>query len=332
MTYRTRVSALIVIILLIALSGCSKPSTQLAQPQFNYPPMAKANATFPEPDPIHNKKEFMKVVAGSGLSKDSKTISALFRNAIEIDATVSGANLKPGESKIGGMPDLPKGSKWPDYKGKPLPFIAQFRMVDVAKYDKETLLPKTGMLYFFYDAQEQPFGYDISDKGKWKVIYYAGKSGLVTMKPPVLLPAEYQFRQCNLSFTCKDTFPSADTPFIQNLTIKSELKDLIYAWGQESDIGGYQLLGYPAEVQNEMYSECQLVTNGINCGGSEGYNDPRVESLLKGATDWQLLLQVSSDETEGRMWGDDGYIYFWITKDDLKKRDFSKVWLILQCG
>lgn len=31
------------------------------------------------------------------------------------------------------------------------------------------------------------------------------------------------------------------------------------------------------------------------------------------------------------MWGDCGRVYFWIQQDDLKKRKFGNVWLILQC-
>ena len=32
------------------------------------------------------------------------------------------------------------------------------------------------------------------------------------------------------------------------------------------------------------------------------------------------------------MFGDCGYIYFWIRKEDLAARRFDKCWLILQCG
>ena len=48
--------------------------------------------------------------------------------------------------------------------------------------------------------------------------------------------------------------------------------------------------------------------------------------------DWRLLLQIDSDENCEMMWGDVGRIYFWIKTEDLKNRDFEKVWLILQCG
>jgi len=298
--------------------------------------LKKSAAQFEKlPDRITNKQEFMKAVADSGLSKESKTISALFRNAIEISITPTDkSKLKTDESKIGGVPDLPRGMKWPDYQGKPLSFIAQFRLADIAKYDKDSLLPKTGMLYFFYDAEEQPGGFEIADKGKWKVIYDATGTSLVTLKPPVTLAAEYQFKPLALTFASKDTFPSEYTPFVKDLSIKPQLTNIIWILQDNrlkgSDNYGSHLLGHPDEVQNDMYEECQLASNGVYCGGPEGYNDPRTKSLIKGATNWQLLLQVGS--YDDMMWGDMGVIYFWITKNDLKKHDFNKVWVIMQCG
>ena len=65
-------------------------------------------------------------------------------------------------SKIGGKPDVPKDFKWPVYEGKdfedirkerPLSFIIQINLKDVAPYDKEELLPKQGILSFFYEMR-----------------------------------------------------------------------------------------------------------------------------------------------------------------------------------
>jgi uncharacterized protein YwqG len=81
-----------------------------------------------------------------------------------------------------------------------------------------------------------------------------------------------------------------------------------------------------------MQLECQLASNGIYTGDSSRYNAPKAKQLEKGAGDWQLLLQIDSDaKVLGTMWGDVGRVYFWIREQDLKKRDFSNVWLILQC-
>ena len=69
--------------------------------------------------------------------------------------------LDIGTSKLFGTPDIFEGFVWPtilvndeEYK---LTFIGQINLKEVNKYDKEGLLPKTGMLYFFYDLDEMPF-------------------------------------------------------------------------------------------------------------------------------------------------------------------------------
>ncbi|NOT29697.1 MAG: DUF1963 domain-containing protein [Planctomycetes bacterium] len=81
-----------------------------------------------------------------------------------------------------------------------------------------------------------------------------------------------------------------------------------------------------------MELECQLVTNGVYCGDSSGYQEPRAKELEAGQTEWRLLLQLDSDERAKMMWGDAGRLYFWIRESDLCEHDFDKAWLILQCS
>lgn len=95
----------------------------------------------------------------------------------------------------------------------------------------------------------------------------------------------------------------------------------------------HQMMGYPSPVQNTgMELECQLASNGIYIGNPEGYRDPRRAELEPSAPAWKLLLQLDTDDDTGMMWGDVGTLYFWIREQDARCRDFSKVWMILQCG
>jgi len=63
-------------------------------------------------------------------------------------------------SYFGGYPTLPKNFKWPTaiYEGKEvqLPFLAQLNLADLNEIQEE--LPKTGILYFFYDITFEDFG------------------------------------------------------------------------------------------------------------------------------------------------------------------------------
>ena len=75
--------------------------------------------------------------------------------------------LGVGTSHLGGTPDFAPGMSWPDCKGVPMAFLGQIRMSDVAAYDHDARLPHSGMLYFFYEAQEQTWGFDPKDQGNW---------------------------------------------------------------------------------------------------------------------------------------------------------------------
>jgi uncharacterized protein YwqG len=94
----------------------------------------------------------------------------------------------------------------------------------------------------------------------------------------------------------------------------------------------HQLLGHSNNIQGDMQLEAQLVTNGLYCGDERGYQDPRRRALEKGADQWQLLLQLDSDDGAKMMWGDAGMLYFWIRRDDLRAGRFDKVWMAFQCG
>ncbi len=69
----------------------------------------------------------------------------------------------------------------------------------------------------------------------------------------------------------------------------------------------HRLLGYPDDIQEDMHRD-----------------------LAGDLSAWQLLFQMDSDSVPNTEWGDTGRIYYWIREQDLAKRDFSKVELILQ--
>jgi uncharacterized protein YwqG len=85
-----------------------------------------------------------------------------------------------------------------------------------------------------------------------------------------------------------------------------------------------------------MEEECEACTRGFRQGNPEDYkmiSDAEKADITDKAKDWMLLFQMSTIEFEDYelMFGDCGSIYFWIRKEDLKERNFDKVWLVLQC-
>jgi len=106
---------------------------------------------------------------------DSKfdQIKPLIRDQISLHLTPSAeSSFVEGESKIGGMPDLPSTISWPkNLKGNSLSFIGQINLTDLSKVYLSNLLPLQGTLYFFYSAEQEAWGFDPNDKDQFSVIY-----------------------------------------------------------------------------------------------------------------------------------------------------------------
>lgn len=71
-----------------------------------------------------------------------------------------GQDTQIGESKLGGIPDLPLDFQWPTYDRSPIDFLLQVNVTQASALDETGLLPKSGLLSFFYDLKEQPWGFD----------------------------------------------------------------------------------------------------------------------------------------------------------------------------
>lgn len=238
--------------------------------------------------------------------------------------------------RIGGLPDLPDASLWPTHDGKHLAFLMQINLEELHGLLPDAGLPEKGMLYFFCEAVEPPWGFDPKDKGRSRVLYVDTLPQDAAQPDfPTDLPKEGRFQERPLAGTKSDSVPE-----LPSLHAFSKLpmadKRKVAEWDHElrTRTGpSHQLAGLPKEIQGDMRLECQLASNGIYCGDKDGgANDPRAKALAPGANDWCLLLQIDSDDAAGMMWGDAGMLYFWIKEDDLKNRRFENAWMILQCN
>lgn len=96
--------------------------------------------------------------------------------SIRLKTAKADEKLPIGTSKIFGNPDAWDSFEWPaieqDGELYDLTFMCQINCADAAQFDADGLLPKTGMLYFFYDLDEMPWSPD--NKSAAKVLYYGG--------------------------------------------------------------------------------------------------------------------------------------------------------------
>lgn len=285
--------------------------------------------------------EVLELVRHAGLSRRADELGAQLQASIRIEAdTAPEAEIGRGASKFGGTPDLPAGTQWPELEGRPLAFIGQLRLSDIAPYDADGLLPHSGVLSFFYDASEQPWGFQVSDWGGWRVLYHEVDPALLEPRPaPPDLGSEDTLRPCTLRFSRDVTLPPFRSLQVDALGLSDEergayvdleLRLIPEARGGER-VPVHRMLGHGDAIQGDMQLECQTVSHGLDAGTMDDYRHPLVEELKKEVMGWKLLLQVDSDDAPGWMWGDSGRIYYWIHMDALLARDFDNAWVVLQC-
>lgn len=268
----------------------------------------------------------------AGLKHHWQKFEPLLRSEIAIQPeNVVDTEIKVGQSKIGGQPDLPKNQIWfKDNNGKSLSFLAQINLSETRAFDKTNQLPTTGLLYFFYSAEQEAWGFDPNDKDKFKVFYFNGDVvDLIRTDFPFDLPEHARYKSCKLSFGNSVSIPNWESEVVNGM-LSSEEQDAYLKLTVEGEIT--KLLGHSDNIQGTMEEECQLVSNGLYCGDPSGYNDPRAAELSKDADQWILLFQMDSIDKAGMMWGDVGRVYFWIKREDLEKKNFNKSWFILQCS
>jgi uncharacterized protein YwqG len=249
----------------------------------------------------------------------------------------------PGDSKLGGRPDLPMDALWPKRLGYPLAFLGQVRLSQMpVEVLQHWSLAQRGRLWFWYDTATEPWGFDPADKGAFQVTFVADESPVEPRGWPAFPPGAIKgephwpfepFKECALS---ADPGLAIDyevlAPLLENEW--DALETLRTHFQGEQGKGIHRLLGHPDEVQGHMRRECQLVSNGIYLGEPIAPKDQaRADALAPGAKDWTLLLQIDTDENgPGWMWGDVGCLYFWVRREEMKANDFSGVWGVLQCG
>jgi uncharacterized protein YwqG len=266
------------------------------------------------------------------LTRISDQVVGLLRHAISIKTQPidNKADIPVGASKFGGLPDLPSLLRWPEWQERPLPFLAQIRLSDIAPLDYANELPHSGMLYFFFD--EEALETYPPTRESWHVIY-ANSNFAYPQHLPVSSEELRIYPTCSLEFSNRLTLPPFESRYLENLGLSYnafernappeqrkeadayiELEQQLEAF-YENETLHHQLLGHPFQIQGDLLWECQQDT---------GYaGDP---------TDWRLLLQIDTDDDAGVMWGDVGILYFYIPQQALAARDFSQVHLIMQCS
>jgi uncharacterized protein YwqG len=238
--------------------------------------------------------------------------------------------LPTGASKIGGAPDLPSPDAWPIWKSRPLSFLAQLNLADLAPFACCDVLPRSGLLQFFYVEDQSTWGFDPADRGSWAVRFEPDPGPLDRVHGAALV-----YSACRLQFVEVMSAPPWESADVAALGLSDVERDsYLHAVDdlerRAPDEPMHQVLGQPRAVQGDMQLECQLVSHGLYCGDASGYTSAAAAALQAGAVDWRLLLQLESDDAADMMWGDLGALYFWMTTGAMAGRRFDEAWMICQ--
>lgn len=280
---------------------------------------------------VVDRDEFLRRLGASGLPAQAAALVGLLEPSIRLRRQPArDAGIAIGATKLGGLPDLPPGVAWPSFRGVPQSFIVQIDLADVAGLAGTDVLPPSGLLSVFFDA-EQTWGSEPEDRGAWKVMYTEAGRPLERTPFPAELPEHARFNASALRPEVELTLAAYDAVEVGVAGIDVDDRGVSALFDDVHDAapGGehiHRLLGHPEPVQGgRMALDAHLTASGDRGDGASA------KQARAAAASWRLLLQIDSDDHAGMMWGDSGRIYFWIRREDLARRDFDGVWCILQC-
>lgn len=298
-----------------------------------------------------NEAEIRQAILDTAFAESVDVLMAGGQPALRLHAErVSLDDLAPGASRLGGVPDLPPGRFWPSNGDWPLEMIAQINLADAADCFRLPDLPATGWLVFFYeDDKFTPFQKNRPEGWRpWQIIHFDGAAGdLVRQEPPARPPRKRSwigqllfgplkphlyYEPCAVRFEQK--FQLVDDEEAPDRTdVDYEDKDSWLAYekmwefiGHWGDKTQHSFRGNANPVQGPMRREAEETARAL------GLLEASSESPEESKSAWELLLEIDTDEAgPGWMWGDGGRLYFWIRRQDLATRDFSKACCVMQC-
>lgn len=302
--------------------------------------------------------QIRRTILASPFAAHVETLMAGGQPALRLHAErIALDELALGASRLGGVPDLPPGTIWPCNGEWPLEMIAQINLSDAAGCFHLPDLPANGWLVFFYeDHKFTPF--TRSRPEGWRpcqIIYFDGAvDGLVRLDPPPRPPRKrgwigrllfgppkphLHYEPCTIRLERKfQLVHDEDEEASDRADVGGEdearwlahekMWESIGHWslGDRSGEPRHSLRGNASPIQGPMRREAEETARDLGLLETGG------DSAEERQSDWELLLEIDSDEDgPGWMWGDVGRLYFWIRRQDLAVRDFSKVSSIEQC-
>jgi uncharacterized protein (TIGR02996 family) len=222
-----------------------------------------------------------------------------------------GNPLPCGTSKIGGLPDLPPDTEWPESENGPCAFVAQWNLAELASSPVCQSLPQTGLLSFFIDLL--PYVEDSGD-GETKVIYSPDLDELVEREPDEERVEENALQECRVEFAEWLTIPDYRSPIFNRLKMTDEQR--------------YQYADFIFDVYQNLKTGIPKGTHKVLGHAMPIQDDPAPH----GQKGYQLLCEFGPDEDAMLEACDGGTWYFLQKTSQLRKKKFDDLSMEFQTG
>jgi hypothetical protein len=282
-----------------------------------------------KPPSSAQKDRFIKFVRLASWTQKENMVD-LVRPAIALrPANIPADTLPTGVSRYGGRPDLPPDWAWPEFEGRPMAFLGQFDLGLAAGLAPDTLWPARGWLYFFaWFPQPSASGkFPIRKKpAEYRVLWFDGSRGMLRPRDyPDRLPPDLRFQPAYLQPATAFGLPGWNDWRIERLGLPerdlNRLADFSGVYGVEED----HLFGYAYPLRSHPGWDWSAAYLGLD---PDSLSPVQRQELQYLRADFVHLLSFELNPTFPSL--GTARAYWGIRRQDLVRKDFSKVMLVLQ--
>jgi uncharacterized protein YwqG len=278
------------------------------------------------------------------LPADLEPLRASIEGAIAPSIVLSPADRdESARTRFGGAPLLAPGVEWPRSDRGPLSFLGQLDFRELRGFGGDGLvLPSDGVLTFFYDVEEQPWGYEPSHASGWALRYAPDSASAIDVENP----------GGAIPFDEEPLVPSAapSLPWPGDLALRSfgggehpeqaswarAYRELVETFAAANApplaIGPsrQQVCGHAQWLDGDGRLTAELASSGVSADRGR-YRPSDLRRAENGASEWQLLWQLEPHD-DRFTWVDLGTLYVLIRRADLAARRFDRAWVVFQAG
>ena len=240
-------------------------------------------------------------------------LESLGRNSIQLKIARK-ETYKLGATRFGGKPDVPPDFVWPTYEGESYDHVVKDRPLTSWLSSTVRRWPSLTKSIFCPIMACSPSSMKRipsagamipKNQGCARVYWFEDMSALSAADFPADMGEDFKFPMVKIKLNAKTSYPSWQD-FSEMFPDEKDDDAFNKAWEEltgedpEDPDDRSQLLGWPDVIQNSMFDECDLVSQGYRLGNPENWNripkDIRQQAEETARDRWMLLLQLDTVE------------------------------------